>query len=141
MSFKRRSLPAPSDAPQASNADTSPERQSASPVAPHDGIPPHVWETLQQAGEEAAQRLLSLLQSPRFNTFAPTAQKALIELAMTRAYGLPVRRSVEVKLSSDDADAVAASLSALRDSLPERGPVPRDITPDDSSGGEGADST
>lgn len=94
-----------------------------------EGIPPHVWDMLQQAGEEAARRLLDLIRSPRFSGFKPSEQRSLIELAMTRAYGLPVRRSVNVSLSSDDADAVAASLLDMREHLPERrGMV--DVTPD-----------
>ncbi len=83
-------------------------------------IPAHVWATLQEAGEEAAQRLLELLRAPSFKSYAPTAQKALIELALTRAYGLPVRRSVNVDLSTEDSDAIAASLIDLREALPER---------------------
>lgn len=83
-------------------------------------IPAHVWAILQTAGEEGAQRLLELLQSPKFKSYAPTAQKSLIELALTRAYGLPVRRSVNVDLNSDDTDAIAASLLDLQSALPER---------------------
>ena len=97
--------------------------------APQEGIPPHVWALLQEAGEEAAQRLTELLQPIRFNKLAGSVQRALLDLALTRAYGLPVRRSVNVSLTSDDSDAVAASLADLRDSLPERRPSPRDITP------------
>ncbi len=95
------------------------DTQSADTSAPVD-IPAHVWATLQEAGEEAAQRLLELLRSPSFKSYAPTAQKALIELALTRAYGLPVRRSVNVDLSTEDSDAIAASLIDLREALPER---------------------
>jgi hypothetical protein len=81
---------------------------------------------LQEAGEEAAQRLLELLQPLTFKALPGSVQRALLDLALTRAYGLPVRRSVSVNLSSDDADAVAASLASLADSLPERA---RDVTP------------
>ena len=80
---------------------------------------------MQSAGEAAAQRLLDLLNSPSFTSYAPSAKARLIELALTRAYGLPVRRSIDVQLSSSDADAVAASLDALRDALPERQSSPR----------------
>ena len=85
-----------------------------------EAIPDHVWQVLQQAGDKAAQRLLELLEAASFSKLAPTAQARVIELALTRAYGLPVRRSVNVDLSSSDADAVAASLAALTDALPER---------------------
>jgi hypothetical protein len=77
------------------------------------GLPAHVAATLAKAGEKAAQRLLELLAGPRFDRFRPSEQRALIELALTRAYGLPVRREVSVTLSSSDSDAVAASLASL----------------------------
>jgi len=116
---RRPSRPARPDA--SSDAPQGPQNPVtlSDDAAPPD-VPAHVWRTLQAAGEEAAQRLLSILRSPQFASYAPTAQKALIELALTRAYGLPVRRSIEVNLSTDDADAVAASLASLRDALPER---------------------
>ena len=98
--------------------------------APDAGIPAHVWAMLQTAGEQAAERLVELLEPRRFNALPGSVQRALLDLALTRAYGLPVRRSVEVRLSSSDTDAVAASLSALRDSLPERRAQPRDVTPE-----------
>lgn len=98
-------------------------------------IPPHVWAILQDAGELAAGRLRDLLASPRFTSFRGSEQKALIELALTRAYGLPVRRSLSVNLESSDADAIAASLMGLSDALPERqsDPVAR------NSGSKGAE--
>jgi hypothetical protein len=97
-----------------------------------EGIPPHVWALLSEAGELAAERLRDLLASPRFATFRASEQRALIDLALTRAYGLPVRRSLSVSLSSGDTDAIAASLIGLQEALPERaqdGPQPRDVTP------------
>ena len=115
---RSQALQAPSEKPQ--------DAPSA-PVDPVQGgdIPDHVWALLQASGEQAAQRLLDILQSPRFPSMAPSAQARLIELAMVRAYGLPVRRSVDVQLTSSDADAVAASLQALQDHLPERQGRPR----------------
>lgn len=83
-------------------------------------IPSHVWQLLQQAGEEAAQRLNELLSSPSFHKQKTSDQVRLIELALVRAYGLPVRRQISVELSSKDGDAIAASLSSLADRLPER---------------------
>ena len=82
-------------------------------------IPPHVWALLQSAGEIAAQRLVQVLKSPAFSTYAPSAQRGLIELALTRAYGLPIRKALNVTLTSSDSDAVAASLADLSNSLPE----------------------
>jgi hypothetical protein len=87
-----------------------------------EGIPPHVWALLQEAGELAAERLRDILRSPRFGSFRPSEQRALIDLALTRSYGLPVRRSLSVALSSSDTDAIAASLMGLQDALPERAP-------------------
>lgn len=74
---------------------------------------------LQTAGETAASRLVEILQSPRFASYAPSAQRGLIELALTRAYGLPIRKALNLNLSTSDADAVAMSLSDLSQSLPE----------------------
>lgn len=74
---------------------------------------------LQEAGELAAQRLVELLQSPRFPAYSPQAQRGLIELALTRAYGLPIRKALNLNLSTSDADAVAASLNDLVQNLPE----------------------
>lgn len=83
-------------------------------------IPPHVWDLLQEAGEEAARALLDILRSPKFRAAKVSEQRALIDLALTRAYGLPVRRSLSVNLESSDADAIAASIIGLHDALPER---------------------
>lgn len=93
------------------------------------GVPKHIWDMLQRAGEAAAFRLNEILQSPKFAKYPPTAQKALIELALTRAYGLPVRKAVTVTLSSADGDAVAKSLAELTGMLPEM--RCRDITPEE----------
>jgi hypothetical protein len=82
-------------------------------------IPPHVWNMLQEAGEAAASRLVELLTSPRFASYSPQSQRGLIELALTRAYGLPIRKALNLNLSTSDADAVAASLADLAQSLPE----------------------
>ena len=93
------------------------------------GIPDHVWHTLQAAGEKAVSRLYQILAGSRFMQMAPTAQKALIELALNRAYGLPVRKSIEVHV--DGADAIAASLAELDAQLPEMGqPVSSDPRPE-----------
>lgn len=115
--------PAPTGKPKPSRAVTTVtvneplEGDLLSPINPD--IPPHVWSLLQQAGETAAARLVAILQSPRFPALPASSQKGLIELALTRAYGLPIRKALNVNLSSTDADAVAASLSDLSQSLPE----------------------
>jgi hypothetical protein len=82
-------------------------------------IPPHVWALLQEAGEAAALRLVQVLKSPAFGSYSPGAQRGLIELALTRAYGLPIRKALNVNLSTSDSDAVAASLADLGQALPE----------------------
>jgi len=119
-----------SEAPAPANPEAS---QPVAPLSAHAAdIPEHVWIMLQQAGEKAAERLLDILRAPSFPKLAPSSQARLIELAFVRAYGLPVRRSVEINLSTSDADAVAASLAALADSLPERAAAARarDVTPE-----------
>ena len=108
-------LPQDAPAPDALDGDVL-------PMSPVGDIPPHVWALLQQAGELAAEKLVAILQSPRFASYAPTAQRALIELALTRAYGLPIRRALNVNLSSSDSDAVAHSLADLAGALPETAP-------------------
>lgn len=106
-------------------AQEAPEPTASGEVMPLDptgvsGPPERVWTMLQEAGEEAARLLLAELQSPAFKSYSGAVKRALIDLALTRAYGLPVRRSIDVNLTSNDADAVAASLIALTDALPER---------------------
>jgi hypothetical protein len=104
-------------------------------------IPPHVWNLLQTAGELGAARLVQILQSPAFPSMAPSAQRGLIELALTRAYGLPIRKALNVNLTTGDADAVAASLADLASNLPEtqREAVFRAARGgDDGFGGEGS---
>lgn len=88
-------------------------------------IPPHIWQLLQNTGERAANRLYELLEPMRFAKLPASVQRGLLDLALTRAYGLPVRRSVNVSLGKGDLDAVAASLADLTDNLPERSPMGR----------------
>lgn len=109
------SVPVPDKSP-----DDDTQSVSGDVLSPlSEDIPPHVWAMLQEAGELAAQRLVEILASPMFRTIAPSAQRGLIELALTRAYGLPVRKALSVSLTSTDADAVAASLADLTGALPE----------------------
>jgi len=112
--------------PTSQVAASPPDGASNAVASPSNDIPPHVWSLLAEAGEQAAVRLLEALRSPRWSSYAPTSQARLIELAMVRAYGLPVRRSIDVTLTSSDADAVAQSLAALTQSLPERPDIDRD---------------
>lgn len=104
-----------------------------SDVANNSGIPSHVWSLLQEAGEVAAERLLTLLSGKKFDSYKPADQRALIDLALTRAYGLPVRRAVQLNLNTDDQDAVAASLNMLsrKITLPERRGPMKDVSNDD----------
>jgi hypothetical protein len=113
---KRHALPPPEHAgdPPPLSGDVLPDQSSLGA-----DIPPHVWTMLQQAGELAAARLVQVLQSPRFAAYSPAAQRGLIELALVRAYGLPVRKALNVNLSTSDSDAVAASLADLAANLPE----------------------
>jgi len=104
---------------------TATEPGDAVPALRPDHVPAHVWHLLQAAGEVAAQRLHDILSSPSFSRLRPSEQTKLIELALTRAYGQPVKREVRIDLSGGDADAVAASLAHITGRLPEY----RDITP------------
>lgn len=102
-------------------------------------IPDHVWVMLQEAGEAAAERLLELLQPAAFAKLKDGTQKALIDLAMTRAYGLPVK--TQVKVVTGEADAVAASLAQLAGQLPERHGAGDtiDVSPEPSPSASGDD--
>jgi hypothetical protein len=90
---------------------------------------------LQSAGHTAAERLDELLRSSGFKRLRPSEQAKLIELALNRAYGPPIKREMSVTLSGNVSDAVAASLARLSAyDLPENAPK-------GSRGGEGADNT
>lgn len=117
---RKRSTAAPDAAPDAAPEPVL-QGDVLGPSALQGDIPAHVWQSLQDAGELAAARLVEVLRSPAFKSYAPSAQRGLIELALTRAYGLPIRRALNLNLSSNDADAVAASLDDLRAALPEFG--------------------
>ena len=72
----------------------------------------------------AAQHLVHLLDPLRFDKLSAKDQRALLDLALSRAYVRPdpgVKRSVQVQLSATGNDAVAASLARLdmRQALPE----------------------
>jgi hypothetical protein len=106
--------------------NTSVEVMTAQDGAPAPaGIPPAVWSDICAAGAAAARRLRHLLEHGTAWTKLPaTTQARLIELALTRAYGAPVAKTLSLSLSSSDADAVAASLAGFAASLPEHGPRP-----------------
>ena len=80
-------------------------------------IPDHVWRLLGSAGEAAAVRLQHMLTDhDQWAALKQGERLRLVELAMNRAYGPPVKR--EVKLTGKlDADAVQASLSRLSDAM------------------------
>ena len=85
-----------------------------------ENIPAHVWALLQEAGEIAAQRLLEELQSAAFSRLKPGDKARLIELALTRSYGPPIKREMTLSLSGTVSDAVAESLGRLASSdIPE----------------------
>ncbi len=115
--FKSKSEPPPPD-PSDEIKDLTADLDGMA-LPPSEGVPAHVWPLLQQAGEAAAMRLVAIIRSASFMRMAPTAQKSFIELALTRAYGLPIKKAIQVNLSSKDSDAVSASLNALIGDLPE----------------------
>lgn len=85
-----------------------------------DAIPPAVWADLQGAASVAAQRLRDLLEHKSFERLRPSDKARLIELALTRAYGPPIKREMSLTLSGTVSDAVAESLGRLAASdLPE----------------------
>jgi hypothetical protein len=105
--------------------NTSVDVMTASDAPAPAGIPPAVWSDICAAGAAAAQRLRHLLEhGPAWAKLPATTQARLIELALTRAYGAPVAKTLSLSLSSSDADAVAASLAGFAASLPEHGPRP-----------------
>jgi hypothetical protein len=85
-----------------------------------DNIPPATWQALSEAGHVAAERLLDLLQGKSFERLKAGDQARLIELALNRAYGPPIKREMSLTLSGTVSDAVAESLSNLASvDLPE----------------------
>ena len=94
-------------------------------------IPKEVAELIEKAGLLASAHMVTLLSDTEKLKGQPlAAQRALVDLALTRAYGLPVRRSLNLNLHGDAADAVQASLNELTNELPERKrPTIKDITP------------
>jgi len=119
---RRRGLqrPEPDEVPAEKPLTPDPETDAGTHTVAPQEIPPHVWALLQESGERAAMRLLEMLSADRFQSYSAAVRARLIDLALTRAYGLPVRRSVSVDLTSNDADAVAAALNDLTSKLPER---------------------
>lgn len=83
-------------------------------------IPPETAALLRKAGHAAAEALADWLEPHKLAKLKPGERIRLVELALTRAFGPPVKREVSVTLSGDVSDAVSASLAALsaRD-LPE----------------------
>ena len=89
-----------------------------------DRIPDHLWSLVQEIGEHALNRLFEIVSSPTFYKYRGSDQTKLLMMAIERAYGkpdAPVRKSVNLNLSSSDNDAVNAALARLSDNvdLPE----------------------
>tara|TARA_R110002167_G_scaffold74809_6_gene209113 strand:- start:1162 stop:1569 length:408 start_codon:yes stop_codon:yes gene_type:complete len=103
-------------------ADDTQQRPSA--------IPPNVWVLLQSAGERAAGKLNDMLSSIKFDRLKPTEQARLVELALNRAYGPPIKREMSLQLTGNVSDAVAASLASLSATdLPELSGKPKPTKP------------
>lgn len=91
------------------------------PAMPLGSVPEHVAAVFMQVAEKAADRLNHMVSDDKvWRAMKPSEQKALIELVFLRAYGAPINRSLSVELTSDDADAVAKSLVAMHERLPEQ---------------------
>lgn len=112
MPRRSRHDPIPSDQLPAVIPSTTSDK--GSDVAPKpDSVPAHVWTTLQAAGERAADKLLDMLSSKKFDRLRPSEQARLVELALNRAYGPPIKREMSLTLTGNVSDAVAASLATL----------------------------
>lgn len=108
--------------PLAASADSATETHTE-PQASPDGIPAETWALLRSAGHTAAERLDTMLKSSSFNRLKASDQARLVELALNRAYGPPVKREMSLTLSGDVSDAVATSLARLSSvDLPEIAP-------------------
>lgn len=110
------------------------EKMSGPASSQNERIPESVWAVLQGAGAEAAERLRDMLEPSAFERLKHRDQLSLLGMALDRAYGRPdpgIKRSVEVSLSGEGNDAVAASLARLATSvtLPEYADKARDVTP------------
>ena len=85
-----------------------------------DAVPPATWEALQEAGHRAAERLRDMIEAKSFERLKPSDQARLIQLALDRAYGPPVKREMSLTLTGNVSDAVAESLGRLASAeLPE----------------------
>lgn len=105
------------DFPVTVQADTGAAEEPQ--VGPGD-IPAATWAMIQQAGHKAAGRLLELLDGREWSKLKAGDKLRLVELAMNRAYGPPIKREQRLELRGDVSDAVAASLAKLSSfDLPE----------------------
>lgn len=88
-----------------------------------DEIPAEVWETIQENGKLATERLHAILSSPKFMRYRPGDQAKLIKLAQDRAYGLPKSGNTQSsgKRSGIARDVTQHELNALvaKATLPE----------------------
>lgn len=102
-------------------SDSADSQQDAPQAAPSN-IPPETWAMLQEAGHSAAERLRDLLQSSSFARLKPGDQARLIELALNRAYGPPIKREMSLTLTGEVSDATSQILASLAErDLPEIG--------------------
>lgn len=76
-------------------------------------VPAHVWHLLQRSGEKAAEKLLDILTSASWAKLPTATQLRVIDLALTRAYGPPIKREVSVALTGKVSDATSDALAAM----------------------------
>ena len=117
---KRRTQPqdAPPIQPAIKDPDTPHTSQNEAQDAILDDLPEDVAQLLAKAGVLAAKHLVHILSDPKELARHPlAAQRAILDLAITRAYGLPIRKSVTVNLSTSEADAVTQSLQELSSNI------------------------
>ena len=89
--------------------------------SPNEKIPNHVWTILSECGETAAERLQEMLTDRHFHGLRGSDKANLIRMAFEYAYGkpdAPLKRSVNLNLSSDSTDAVQAAMAKLAAAVP-----------------------
>jgi len=90
--------------------------------SPNEKIPAHVWRKLSDCGEKAAERLCEMLSDEKFHKLRGSDKTNLIRMAFEYAYGkpdAPLKRSVNLNLSSDNSDAVQSAMAKLAAAVPE----------------------
>lgn len=90
--------------------------------SPNEKIPDKVWKILSGCGEKAADRLQEMLASEHFHNLRGSDKTNLIRMAFEYAYGkpdAPLKRSVNLNLSSSNTDAIQSAMLKLANAVPD----------------------